>query len=85
MEQCEPWPYHPQRTEGEMSDGIMDGQRAYERVQERERKKRLAAAAAEMLEVLEEVAECSEYWSEYYVPLGLPDRIHAAIAKARGE
>jgi hypothetical protein len=68
-----------------MSDGIMDGQRAFERVQERERKKQLAAAAPYMLEVLEEVAECADYWSEYDVPLGLHDRIRAAIEKARFE
>ena len=68
-----------------MSDGIMDGQRAFERVQERERKKRLAAAAPLMLAVLEEVDECARYWSEYDVPLGLHERIKDAIAKARGE
>ena len=45
----------------------------------------LIAAAPAMLEVLEEVEECSRYWSEYDVPLGLHDRIKAAIAKARGE
>lgn len=68
-----------------MSDGIMDGQRAYERVQEREHKKRLAAAAPELLAVLEELDECAAYWSEWDVPIGLHDRIRAAIAKARGE
>ena len=45
---------------------------------------RLIVAAPAMLEVLEEVEECSRYWSEYDVPLGLHDRIKAAIAKARG-
>ena len=45
----------------------------------------LIAAAPTMLEVLEEVEECSRYWSEYDVPLGLHDRIKAAIAKGRGE
>ena len=38
-----------------------------------------------MLTVLEEVDECAAYWSEYDVPLGLHERIKAAIAKARGE
>ena len=47
--------------------------------------KALLAAAPAMLEVLEEIEECSRYWSEYDVPLGLHDRIQAAIAKARGE
>lgn len=45
----------------------------------------LIAAAPDLLEVLEEVAECAEYWSEYDVPLGIHDRIKAAIAKAKGE
>ena len=46
---------------------------------------RLIAAAPTMLEVLEEVEECSRYWSEYDVPIGLHDRIKAAIAEARVE
>lgn len=29
---------------------------------------------------LKEVEDCAEYWSEYFVPLGLPDRIRAALA-----
>ena len=33
-----------------------------------------------LLEVLKEVQECSAYWSEYYVPIGIHDRIQAAIA-----
>ena len=45
----------------------------------------LFAAAPDLLEVLEEIKECSDYWSEYDVPLGIVDRINAAIAKARGE
>jgi len=43
---------------------------------------RLIAAAPDMYAVLRELAECSEYWSEYYVPLGIHDRIAAALAKA---
>ena len=46
---------------------------------------RLIIAAPKILEVLEEVEECSRYWSEYDVPLGLHDRIKAAIANAKGE
>jgi len=42
----------------------------------------LIAAAPDMYAVLRELAECSEYWSEYYVPLGIHDRIAAALAKA---
>jgi len=44
----------------------------------------LFAAAPEMLEVLQELDECAVYWSEYDVPLGIHDRIKAAIAKAEG-
>ena len=46
---------------------------------------RLQAQRAAMLTVLKEIDECSRYWSEYDVPLGLHDRIKAAIAKARGK
>lgn len=43
---------------------------------------RLIAAAPDLLEVLKELEECAGYWSEYDVPLGIVDRIRAAIAKA---
>lgn len=46
---------------------------------------RLIAAAPELLSVLLELKECSEYWSEYDVPVGIHDRINSAIAKATGE
>ena len=46
---------------------------------------RMIIAAPTMLNVLEEIDECAMYWSEYDVPLGLHDRIKAAIKKARGE
>ena len=39
----------------------------------------LMAAAPDLLAVLQESANC---WSEYDVPLGIVDRINAAIAKA---
>ncbi len=42
----------------------------------------LIAAAPDMYAVLRELAECSQYWSEYDVPLGIHDRITAALAKA---
>lgn len=34
----------------------------------------------QMLAVLEDVDACAEYWSEYYVPVGIHDRIKSAIA-----
>ena len=43
------------------------------------------AMQEEMLSMLLELQECSEYWSEYYVPIGLVDRLNQVIAKARGE
>lgn len=46
---------------------------------------RLIAAAPELLTVLQELQESAAYWSEYDVPLGIVDRINAAIAKATGE
>lgn len=42
-------------------------------------------AFSQMLKVLEEVKECSDYWSEYDVPLGLHGRIDNALKAARGE
>lgn len=45
----------------------------------------LIAAAPDMYAVLKELAECSQYWSEYDVPLGIHDRIVAALAKAGGQ
>lgn len=45
----------------------------------------LLAAAQQMLDVLVELQESASYWSEYDVPLGIVDRINAAIAKACGK
>jgi hypothetical protein len=42
----------------------------------------LIAAAPDMYAALKELAECSQYWSEYDVPLGIHGRIAAALAKA---
>ena len=36
----------------------------------------------QMLTVLKELQECSEYWSEYHVPLGIHERIANAIKAA---
>jgi len=45
----------------------------------------LVASAPEMLELLLELRECAEYWSEYDVPLGVVKRLDETIRKARGE
>jgi len=45
---------------------------------------RLIAAAPELLAVVEELVESADYWSEYFVPIGIVDRMKGAIAKARG-
>jgi hypothetical protein len=46
---------------------------------------RLIAAAPDLLSVLKELQASAAYWSEYDVPLGIVDRINAAIAKATGK
>jgi hypothetical protein len=45
---------------------------------------RLIAAAPDLLTVCKELAASAAYWSEYDVPLGIVDRLKAAIAKAEG-
>ena len=42
----------------------------------------LMATAPDLLAVLQELQESASYWSEYDVPLGIVDRINAAISKA---
>ena len=44
---------------------------------------KLYAAAPDLLAVCHELVESAEYWSEYDVPIGIVDRLNAAIAKAR--
>ena len=44
----------------------------------------LIAAAPDLLAVVQELEESAGYWSEYDVPLGIVDRIRAAIDKAEG-
>lgn len=46
---------------------------------------KLIAAAPELLEALEACDEAMAYMSEYDIPLCLPDKVKAAIAKAKGE
>lgn len=46
---------------------------------------RLIAAAPEMLDMLIELQESAQYWSEYDVPVGIVDRLNVVISKAKGE
>ena len=46
---------------------------------------RLIAAAPELLEALEACNEAMSYMSEYDIPINLPEKAKAAIAKARGQ
>ena len=54
-------------------------------VETRNANARLIAAAPDLLAVAQELAASAGYWSEYDVPLGIVDRLRAAIAKATGE
>lgn len=45
---------------------------------------RLIAAAPDLLAVCIELSSAADYWSEYDVPLGIVERLRAAIAKATG-
>lgn len=45
---------------------------------------RLLTAAPDLLAVCQELVESADYLSEYDVPLGIVDRLNAAIAKAGG-
>ena len=45
---------------------------------------RLIAAAPDLLSVCKELSEAAAYWSEYDVPIGIVDRLNAAIGKAEG-
>ena len=40
---------------------------------------------AELLAICEELQESAEYWSEYFVPLGIVERLDAAIASVKGK
>lgn len=46
---------------------------------------RLIAAAPDLLSICQELQESAQYWSEYDVPLGIVERLNAAINKATGE
>ena len=46
---------------------------------------RLIAAAPEMLNMLIELQESAQYWSEYGAPFDIVNRLNAIISKAKGE
>ena len=46
---------------------------------------RLIAAAPEMLDILIELQESAQYWSEYGAPFDIVSRLNAVISKAKGE
>jgi hypothetical protein len=46
---------------------------------------RFIAAAPTLLAVAEELAVCSDYWSDYDVPAGIVERLRRAIAAAKGD
>jgi hypothetical protein len=37
-----------------------------------------------LLMICEELQESAEYWSEYFVPLGIVERLDAAVASVKG-
>lgn len=45
---------------------------------------KLIAAAPDLLAVVLDLQESAAYWSEYDVPIGIVDRINAAITRATG-
>lgn len=46
---------------------------------------RLMAKSPALLSICEELLESAEYWSEYFVPLGIVDRLRDAVRDAKGE
>ena len=46
---------------------------------------RLIAAAPEMLDMLIELQESAQYWSEYGAPFDIVNRLNVIISKAKGE
>ena len=45
----------------------------------------LKALNAEMLDIIGLLHHCSDYWSEYYVPIGIVQRMQKVIAQAKGD
>lgn len=63
-------------------EGVLTHEQSIALTAEGEANARLIAAAPDMLAVLLELQASAAYWSEYDVPLGIVDRINAAIEKA---
>lgn len=57
----------------------------YQESEESAANARLIAAAPEMLDMLIDLQESAQYWSEFDVPVGIVDRLNAVISKAKGE
>lgn len=84
-----PWAtnfYYGLRVESEKEHGVVNGGWIIAKVEgpDQEANANLIAAAPELLEVLEMCDEAMAYMSEYDIPLTLPDKVKAAIAKAKG-
>lgn len=47
--------------------------------------KQIRGQRNELLCICEELQEAAEYWSEYFVPLGIVERLDAAIANTKDE
>jgi len=85
-----PWKVDPKFVyEIQTSDGKREIATAYwpdtNADEEIEANAHLIAAAPEMLNMLIELQESAQYWSEYDVPVGIVDRLNAVINKAKGD
>ena len=85
-----PWQVRPSNNEITNADhcrlpfAIVAGYSLIGATYENGKDARLIAAAPDMISVLKELQESAYCWSEYDVPIGIVDRINAAIAKATG-
>jgi hypothetical protein len=83
-----PWRVNDQTASGWMNNSIYictpkgNEVRLYNDFGNAEANAKLIAAAPDLLAVLMELEESSDYWGEYDVPLGIVERIKSAIAKA---
>lgn len=83
-----PWKVNSQIGSGWMNNAIYiltpkgNEVRLYNDYGNAEANAKLIAAAPDLLAVVLELEESSGYWGEYDVPIGIVERIKAAIAKA---